>query len=141
MSKSTSESVPLPEILIFPERLLFADTTELLLNKLYSVKNVRQINIQGEGLPAVMKAGPGTCGPVNHPERKKIVVKGEEIELTVQVGRIFVEICDIDLVPQAMKDIEAICKEVLPFSFNLEVGRYSKFKPTTSDYVKKGLVK
>ncbi|MDD1772131.1 MAG: methyl-coenzyme M reductase operon protein D [Methanomassiliicoccales archaeon] len=140
MSKSTSESVPLPEILIFPERLLFADTTELLLNKLYAVKNVRQINIQGEGLPAIIKAGPGTGGPVNHPERKKIKVKGEEIELTVQVGRIFVEICDIDLVPQAMKDIEAVCKEVLPFSFNLEVGRYSKFKPTTTDY-NKGLVK
>lgn len=139
MSTAT-EGVPLPEIQIFPERLLSASTTETLLNKLYAVRNVRQINIQGEGLPSVMKAGPGTGGPVNHPERKKIKVRGEEVELTVQVGRIFVEVCDIDFVQQALKDIEAACMDVLPFSFTLEVGRYNKFKPTTSDY-KKGLVK
>jgi len=140
MSNPASEGVPLPEIQIFPERLLLASTTEKLLNRLYDVKNVRQINVQGEGLPAVIKAGPATGGPVNHPERKKIKVKGKEIELTVQVGRIFVEISDIDLVPQALKDIEEVCKEVLPFGFTLEVGRYNKFKPTTSDY-KRGLVK
>jgi methyl-coenzyme M reductase subunit D len=140
MNKPASEEVPLPEIKIFPERLLLADTTEVLLNKLYTVKNVRQINVQGEGLPAVMKAGPGTGGPVNHPERKMIKVKGEDLELTVLVGNIFVEIRDIDFVPQALKDIEEVCKEVLPFSFTLEVGRYSKFKRTVSDY-QKGLVK
>jgi methyl-coenzyme M reductase subunit D len=140
MNKPASEEVPLPEIKIFPERLLLADTTEVLLNKLYAVKNVRQINVQGEGLPAVMKAGPGTGGPVNHPERKMIKVKGEDLELTVLVGNIFVEIRDIDFVPQALKDIEEVCKEVLPFSFTLEVGRYSKFKRTVSDY-QKGLVK
>jgi len=140
MNKPASEEVPLPEIKIFPERLLLADTTEVLLNKLYAVKNVRQINVQGEGLPTVMKAGPGTGGPVNHPERKMIKVKGEDLELTVLVGNIFVEIRDIDFVPQALKDIEEVCKEVLPFSFTLEVGRYSKFKRTVSDY-QKGLVK
>jgi methyl-coenzyme M reductase subunit D len=140
MSTPASEGVPLPEIQIFPERLLSASTTEVLLNKLYTVKNVRQINIQGEGLPTIMKAGPGTGGPVNHPERRKIKVKGEDVELTIQVGRIFVEICDIDFVPQALKDVEEVCNELLPFSFTLEVGRYNKFKTTTSDY-KKGLVK
>ncbi len=140
MSTLTSEGVPLPEIQIFPERLLSASTTEALLNKLYTVKNVRQINIQGEGLPSIMKAGPGTGGPVNHPERRMIKVRGEDIELTIQVGRIFVEICDIDFVPQAMKEVEEICKELLPFNFTLEVGRYNKFQATTSDY-KKGLVK
>ena len=140
MSTLTSEGVPLPEIQIFPERLLSASTTEKLLNKLYTVKNVRQINVQGEGLPSIMKAGPGTGGPVNHPERRMIKVRGEDIELTIQVGRIFVEICDIDFVPQAMKEVEEICKELLPFNFTLEVGRYNKFQATTSDY-KKGLVK
>jgi methyl-coenzyme M reductase subunit D len=140
MSTPASEGVPLPEIQIFPERLLSASTTEVLLNKLYTVKNVRQINIQGEGLPSIMKAGPGTGGPVNHPERRKIKVRGEDVELTIQVGRIFVEISDIDFVPQALKDVEAVCKELLPFNFTLEVGRYNKFQTTTSDY-KKGLVK
>lgn len=140
MGQLASEEVPLPEILIFPERLLLADTTEVLLNKLRKVKNVNKINVQGEDLPAVMKMGPGTGGPVNHPERRVIIVAGEEMELRVQVGRIFVEISDIDFVPQALKDIEAVCTEVFPFNFTLEVGRYSKFKPTVSDY-KKGLVK
>ena len=140
MSTLTSEGVPLPEIQIFPERLLSASTTEALLNKLYTVKNVRQINIQGEGLPSIMKAGPGTGDPVNHPERRMIKVRGEDIELTIQVGRIFVEIFDIDFVPQALKDVEEVCKELLPFNFTLEVGRYNKFQATTSDY-KKGLVK
>jgi len=140
MSKPISEEVPLPEIQIFPERLLLAETTEVLLNKLHKVNNVRRITVQGEDLPSVMKMGPGTGGPVNHPERKVIKVAGEDMELRVQVGRIFVEIADIDLVPQAMKEIEAVCSDVLPFNFTLEIGRYSKFKPTVSDY-KKGLVK
>ncbi|TFG56172.1 MAG: methyl-coenzyme M reductase operon protein D [Methanomassiliicoccus sp.] len=140
MSNPTSEEVPLPEIQIFPERLLLADTTEVLLNRLHEVKNVRKITVQGEDLPAVMKLGPGTGGPVNHPERRIITVVGEEVELRVQVGRIFVEISDIDFVTQALKDIEEVCKDLLPFGFNLEVGRYSKFKPTVTDY-KKGLVK
>ncbi len=140
MGNPTSEEVPLPEIQIFTERLLLADTTEVLLNRLHDVKNVRRITVQGEDLPAIMKMGPGTGGPVNHPERRVINVAGEEVELTVQVGRVLVEIGDIDFVPQALKDIEEVCKEVLPFGFNLEVGRYSKFRPTTSDY-KKGLVK
>jgi len=140
MGNPTSEEVPLPEIQIFTERLLLADTTEVLLNRLHDVKNVRRITVQGEDLPAIMKMGPGTGGPVNHPERRVINVAGEEVELTVQVGRVLVEIGDIDFVPQALKDVEEVCKEVLPFGFNLEVGRYSKFRPTTSDY-KKGLVK
>ncbi|MBN1110140.1 MAG: methyl-coenzyme M reductase operon protein D [Methanomassiliicoccales archaeon] len=140
MSKPASEEVPLPEIQIFPERLLHAETTETLLNKLHKVKNVRKITVQGEELPEIMRSGPGTGGPVDHPNRKLINVAGEEMELRVQVGRIFVEICDLDFVPQALKDVEEVCKEVLPFNFTLEVGRYSKFKPTVSDY-KKGLVK
>jgi methyl-coenzyme M reductase subunit D len=140
MNKPASEEVPLPEIQIFPERLLLADTTEVLLNKLHDLKNVRRITVQGEDLPTVMKMGPGTGGPVNHPERRIIKVAGEEMELRVQVGRVFVEIADIDFVPQALKDIEEVCKDVFPFDFTLEVGRYSKFKPTVTDY-KKGLVK
>ncbi|NLX48032.1 MAG: methyl-coenzyme M reductase operon protein D [Euryarchaeota archaeon] len=140
MSQPTSEEVPLPEIMVFPERMLLADTTETLLNKLHEVKNVKRITVQGEDLPAIMKAGPGTGGPVDHPERRVIKVAGKDMELKVLVGRILVEISDMDFVPQAMKDIKEVCESVFPFNFTLEVGRYSKFKPTVSDY-KKGLVK
>lgn len=130
------EPVPLPEILIFPNRLLSASTTETLLNRVYAVPHVRQINLSGESLPATLRAGPGTGLPVNHPERKKITVKGKEIELRLQVGRVFVEIDDIDYVQSALEQIEEICQELLPFGFNLEVGRYSKYRPTVTDYKK-----
>jgi methyl-coenzyme M reductase subunit D len=134
---STPEAVPLPEIMIMPSRLLHATTTEKLINRLYAVKHVRQINCQGEGLPEKITLGPAAGLPVEHPERKKIKVKGKETELRIMVGRIFVEIDDIDNVKQALSEIEAICEELLPFGFDLEVGRYSKFKPTVTDYAKK----
>ncbi|MGD0817136.1 MAG: methyl-coenzyme M reductase operon protein D [Methanomassiliicoccales archaeon] len=135
-SASASEQIPLPEILIFPARLLRAETTEKLLNRIYSISNVRHITVSGEDLPATLNAGPGRGKPVNHPERQTITVKGDEVELRLLVGRIFVEINDIDNVPKAMEEIEEVCKELLPFGFNLEVGRYSKFRPTVTDYKK-----
>ena len=80
-STNSSEAVPLPEILIFPTRLLKAETTEKLLNKLYEVPHVRQVNISGESLPAVLGSGPGKGLANEHPERKVINVKGKEVEL------------------------------------------------------------
>jgi len=133
---SAQEVVPLPEIMIFPSRLLSAATTEKVLNCICSIKHVRQVTCQGENLPAKLTLGPHAGLPVNHPERKNINVKGKDTELRVQVGRIFVEIDDIDNVKKAMEDIEKVCEEMLPFGFDLEVGRYSKFKPTVSDYAK-----
>lgn len=135
-STNETEPVPLPEILIFPNRLLSAETTEKLLNRVYEVAHVRQINVSGEGLPAVATIGPAKGMPVNHPERKTINVKGEDVELRLLVGRIFVEIDDIDHLQKALEDIEAICKEILPFGFKMEVGRYSKYRPTVTDYKK-----
>jgi len=135
-STNSSEAVPLPEILIFPTRLLKAETTEKLLNKLYEVPHVRQVNISGESLPAVLGSGPGKGLGNEHPERKVINVKGKEVELRLLVGRVFVEIDDIDNVQQALEEIDAICTDLMPFGFNLEVGRYSKYKPTVTDYAK-----
>jgi methyl-coenzyme M reductase subunit D len=54
----------------------------------------------------------------------------------VQVGRVFVEVDDIDNVQYVTEKLEEICEEVLPFGFTMEIGRYSKFKPTVSDYAK-----
>lgn len=136
MTDISPEAVPLPEIMIFPKRLLSAKTTERLLNRLYGLKHVRQINLHGENLPAVVNYGPGKGTPVNHPERTTIEVKGDPVELRIQVGRILVEVDDIDHVQEVLEEIEKICEEELPFGFYLEVGRYSKFKPTVTDYLK-----
>jgi methyl-coenzyme M reductase subunit D len=135
-STEIPEAVPLPEILIFPNRLLKAETTEKLLNRIYEVPHVRQVNIAGEGLPAVLSSGPNKGLPNEHPERRVITVKGKQVELRLLVGRVFVEIDDIDYVQQALEDIDKICTELLPFGFNLEVGRYSKYRPTVTDYRK-----
>lgn len=130
------EAVPLPEIQIMPNRLLGAETTEKVLNKIYKVKHVRQVTCQGENLPRKVTSGAGAGLDVNHPERKKINVNGKETELWVQVGRIFVEVDDLDNVQKVLKEVEKICKEMFPYGFTLEIGRYSKFKPTVSDYAK-----
>ena len=135
-STDTPEAVPLPEILIFPNRLLKAETTEKLLNRIYEVPHVRQVNIAGEGLPAVLSSGPNKGLSNEHPERRVITVKGKQVELRLLVGRVFVEIDDIDYVQQALEEIDKICTELLPFGFNLEVGRYSKYRPTVTDYRK-----
>jgi methyl-coenzyme M reductase subunit D len=135
--KPPKEQIPLPEILVFPARLLKAETTEKLLNRIYDdVPHVRHITVSGESLPATLNAGPGKGLPADHPERKTIKVKGQEVELRLLVGRVFVEVEDIDFVDECMTKIEEICNELLPFGFSLEVGRYSKFKPTVTDYKK-----
>ncbi len=140
MSAPNQEPIPLPEILIFPTRLLSAERSEKILNALYEVKHVRHITISGEGLPSTVRAGPATGQPVNHPQRKVINVRGEKVELCLQVGRIFVEVDDIDNVQEVLENVEKVCEELLPFGFSLEVGRFSKWKPTVTDY-KKGKVK
>jgi methyl-coenzyme M reductase subunit D len=136
MSKTLPEQVPLPEVLIFPARLLKAETTEKLLNSVYEVPHVRHVTVSGESLPSTLTSGPGKGMENEHPERRKIKVKGSEIELRLLVGRIFVEVEDVDFVDEVMAKVEEICKELLPFGFSLEVGRYSKFKPTVTDYKK-----
>lgn len=136
MSKTLPEQVPLPEILIFPARLLKAETTEKLLNSVYEVPHVRHVTVSGESLPSTLTSGPGKGLDNEHPERRKIKVKGSEIELRLLVGRVFVEVEDVDFVDEVMAKVEEICKELLPFGFSLEVGRYSKFKPTVTDYKK-----
>jgi len=101
------------------------------------VKHVRQLTVSGEDLPASISWGPGKGLEVDHNERCEIKYGGQKMELKVQVGRVFAEIDDIDSVKRALKEIEVICEETLPFGFQLEVGRYSKYRPTVTDYKKR----
>jgi len=137
MPKTPSpEAVPLPEIMVVPSRLLSAGTTERLVNRIRKVKHVRQITVSGEDLPKKVSWGPGKGMDVDHNERRMIDYGGQSMELKVQVGRLFAEIEDVDNVHKALSDIEAICEEILPFGFQLEVGRYSKYRQTVTDYKK-----
>jgi len=132
-SKVTYAGTPLPEVKIFTDRLLSADTTEKVLNALIKVKHIRQINICGETLPLKVKSGPHTGIPVNHPERKVIKFGDSEIELTKQVGGFYVELdedCDVDAVTEA---IRKVCDATISTGYSLEIGRYSKYRPTITD--------
>ena len=131
--KTTYAGMPLPEVKIFTDRLLSAETTEKVLNALIKIKHVRQINICGETLPEKVKSGPHTGMPVNHPERKVIRYGDNEIELTKLVGGFFVELtaeCDIE---EAVEAVRKACDKLISTGYSLEVGRYSKYRPTLTD--------
>ena len=132
-ARTTYAGTPLPEVKVFTDRLLSADTTEKVLNALIKVKHIRQINICGESLPLTVKNGPNTGLPVNHPERKVIKFGDEEMELTKLVGGFYIELtneCDVDA---AVEEIRKVCSRTIKVNYSLEVGRYSKYRPTLTD--------
>lgn len=112
------------DIEIFPHRLLSADTTERLLNDLEKIDGIKRMVIQGQRLP-----------PENiNSERKKITIKGEEIDLQVQTGRILMEIEDEEVIDE----IRPICEKNLPFGFNIHLGTFIRKQKTVTDGIKYG---
>ncbi|MFA6709760.1 MAG: methyl-coenzyme M reductase operon protein D [Candidatus Methanomethylophilaceae archaeon] len=135
-SESTYAGVPLPEVRITTTRLLSADTTETVLNALVTVENIRQINLKGESLPSKIGSGPNKGLPNNHSERRTIKFGEKEIELHHMVGDIFIEldVADDEELKATVDSIDAAVKDKIPFGYTLVVGRYSKYRPTLSDY-------
>ncbi len=128
--------VPLPEVQIITNRLLGAETTEVVLNKLDRIKGVRQIQMTGESIPKTINSGPGKGLPNNHTERRIINVNGREIELRYLVGAFYIEleVEDEKELDAKLEEIETVCNECIEFGYVLNVGRYSKYKPTLHDY-------
>ena len=128
--------VPLPEVMIITNRLLNADTTEKVLNALESVPDIRQINLTGESIPKTINSGPGKGLPNNHSEHKVIRVKGKDIELRYLVGGFLVEleVDDDEALDARVEEIKAVCNATIEHGYSLQVGRYSKYKPTLHDY-------
>ena len=122
------------EVEIFPHRYLKASTTEKFLNKIYDLKTVERVIIHGQPLPKVITYGPARGLPVNHTERKIIHVKGVPVELTVMAGRFWITLSD----DSELDKLDAICKEMFPFGYNLRVGKFLKDRPTVTDYIKYG---
>ncbi|MGV8143663.1 MAG: methyl-coenzyme M reductase operon protein D [Methanothermobacter sp.] len=112
------------DIEIFPHRLLSTDTTERLLNDLEEVEGIKKIVIQGQRLPSAD----------NNTERRIIKVKGEEIDLQVQTGRVFMEIEDEEIID----DIKIICDDHLPFGFDVSMGTFIRKQKTVTDQIKYG---
>lgn len=112
------------DIEIFPHRLLSADTTERLLNDLEGIEGIKRIVIQGQRLPPK---------EINENHRT-IILKGEEIDLQVQTGRILMDIEDEEIIDE----IRSICEDLLPFGFNLHVGTFIRKHKTVTDNIKYG---
>jgi len=128
--------IPLPEVEVFSNVLLSADTTEKVLNALDPIENIRQINMTGESISKNLNSGPAKGLPNNHSERKVIKVNGRDVELKYQVGAFYIELDveDQEKLDEAVKKIKAACEANMPRGFNLTVGRYSKYRKTLRDY-------
>ncbi len=128
-----------PEIQIFPERLLSAKTVERLLNAIVErVDGIGRIVLHGPGLPKVVPFGPARGEPVKHPERRPIRIQDEEVPMKVQTGQIIIEVEDEERLDEITAQIEEICREILPCDFQVQTGRFTRHRPTVTDYLKFG---
>ena len=128
--------IPLPEIEIFSNNMLSAETTEKVLNALDKIDRIRQINMTGESISAVVNSGPAKGTPNNHSERKVIKVGGCEVELRYLVGAFYIEINaeNEEMLNATVEEIRKACEKTMPLGFSLNIGRFSKFKKTLRDY-------
>lgn len=131
--------VPLPEIWVQTQRLLLADTTEQVLNAIADVKKIRQINLKGESLPATINSGPNKGIANNHTERRMIKFGDREVELKHMVGDFYIEVAveNEEELQAKVEEIRAAVATVLDpkdIGFGVEVGRYSKYRPSLHDY-------
>jgi methyl-coenzyme M reductase subunit D len=142
MSESINNSdpnyagVPLPEVWIQSERLLKAESTEKILSALEGVEKIRQINLKGESLPATINSGPNKGIANDHSERRVIKFCGKEVELKHLVGDFYIELAvdDEEELKAKVKEIEDAVKDVMPFGYSIQIGRYSKYRPSLHDY-------
>jgi methyl-coenzyme M reductase subunit D len=112
------------DIEIFPHRLLSADTTESLLNALDEIDGVKKIVLQGQRLPS----------DTENPDHRIINIKGEEVDLQVKTGRVFMEIED----EETIEAVRHKCEDNLSFGFNIHVGTFIRKQKTVSDKIKYG---
>lgn len=121
------------QVEVFPERLLGFDTARKLIEHLNEVEGINRIVIHGPRLPA---ENPDDLlnGKFGTPEKRFLYIKGEEVELTTQVGRIWIELEDIHV----KEKVREACEKALPFSFELYEGLYLRRKKTVSDYARRG---
>jgi methyl-coenzyme M reductase subunit D len=121
------------QVEIFPDRLLSIETAQALLNELNKIGGITRMIVYGPRLP---REDPENllAGKHNIREPKYLNIMGEKVELTVQVGRIFVEMDD----PGIKEKIKEVCRKALPFPFEINEGIYIRTQKTISDYVRTG---
>lgn len=121
------------QIEVFPERLLNLETAQNLLNELNKISGITRMVVYGPRLP---KDNPEDLleGKFDVQRKKYLDILGEKIELTVQVGRVWIEMDD----PSVKDKVREACERTLPFSFEINEGLYIRTQKTITDYVRKG---
>jgi methyl-coenzyme M reductase subunit D len=117
---------------IFPARFLTVETAQKLLNELNKISGITRMVVFGPGIP---KDDPNDLLKGKYEAKKKYLnILGEEVELTVQVGRVWVEVEDI-----SVKDkIREACEKTLHLPFDINEGLYLRTRKTITDYARKG---
>ncbi|MDR3223527.1 MAG: methyl-coenzyme M reductase operon protein D [Methanobrevibacter sp.] len=121
------------DLQVFPHRILGSDRTEMLLNEIEALDGVKRTVIQGPRLPPE--------DPNENPkygERRVITVNGKEIDLKIKTGRIFIDISNDFNIVEVKDSIHEICKELLPFGFDIDIGKFIRTQKTVTDSIKYG---
>jgi methyl-coenzyme M reductase subunit D len=120
------------QVEIFPDRLLNIETAQALLNELNRISGITRMIVYGPRLP---NEDPENllAGKHNVREPKYLDIMGEKVHLTVQVGRVYVEMED----PSIKEKIKEACRKTLPSPFEINEGIYIRTQKTISDYVRK----
>jgi methyl-coenzyme M reductase subunit D len=123
----------LVQIEVFPQRLLNLESAQKLLNELNKIDGIKRMIVNGPRLP---KDDPANLleGKFNASEKRYLDIMGEQVELTVQVGRVWIELTDKDVVEK----VRIACEKTLPVPFDINKGTYIRTQKTMSDYVRKG---
>ena len=133
VTESDTQSI---QVEITPSRYLAPATTQKLLNAIYENGGIVRIMIHGPNLPRNVPYGPGRGIPIEENKDLLIEVGGQALELTVQCGRIRLELES----EKYLEGLKAACERALPFSFQIKRGKFFHTKPTITDYAKYGKV-
>ncbi|HEY3274335.1 MAG TPA: methyl-coenzyme M reductase operon protein D [Methanocella sp.] len=123
----------LTQIEVFPQRLLNIESAQTLLNELNKIDGIKRMVVYGPRLP---KGNPEDLleGRFDTGAKKYLNIMGEQVELTVQVGRVWIEVTDIS----AIEKIRKACEKTMPVPFEINEGTYIRTQKTITDYVRKG---
>ncbi len=131
-----NESIPV-QIEVFTDRFINPETVEELLTEFARIEGIIRLILHGPRLASTVPTGPAKGTPNAHAGRKSIRVGEQDVELGVQVGRIWLELEDEDVIEQ----VEEACRRVLPCGFHINRGLYIRSRPTQTDYAKWGVIK
>ena len=128
--------IPLPEVEVFSNRLLLVETTEKMLNGFDKIQHLRQINMTGESLPKTVNSGPHKGLDNNHTERKVIRVAGKDVEIRFLVGAFYLEFAveNEEQLNACIDEVRKVCDANLTHGYNINVGRYSKYRDSLTDH-------